>query len=543
MESPNSNVVTNLYTASETHPDRQAIILQQQGRSHSITFKQLWDKVDSFSTALIERSIRPGDRIILMVPMSIELYIAMLGVIKAGGVAVFIDPWIGLKQIASFCSFANPKGFIGIPKSHLLRLFRKELVRLPLTVSTGHCLFGLPAGWSLASLLKHPGNGSIFKAAPDDPALITFTSGSSGVPKGANRTHGFLLAQYEALKTEFPYEPADIDMPMFPVFALNNIAGIRTSVVPDMNFKKLAEIRPDIIYKQMVENDVTTATASPLFFDKLSDYLSTQHLKLPRLRRILTGGAPVRDDQLIKWQQSFDTAKVMIVYGSTEAEPVSHISLEKRIALSKENRKNNKGYCTGKPASSIKAKVIKIKKTPVIFQQSWESHEVTNKGDIGELIVAGDHVCRDYYNNPDAVHLNKIIDADGLTWHRMGDTGYFDSSGLFWLAGRLHSTIVRGEKNYHAQLIEQAITETFPDLEKVAALGMADPQWGEAIIIVINLGQTRLEPDLIKKEMKRKGYPIDRIIFTTTELPVDPRHNAKTDYGKLQHLIQTKKIS
>ncbi|MCG8549034.1 MAG: AMP-binding protein [Desulfobacterales bacterium] len=543
METQNCNVVTNLFTASQTHPDRNAIILQQQGRSRFVTFKQLWDKVDSFSTALIERSIRPGDRIILMIPMSIELYIAMLGVIKAGGVAVFIDPWIGFKQIASFCSFANPKGFIGIPKSHLLRLFRKELVRLPLTVSTGRCFFGFPAGWSFASFLRRPGNGAIFKAAPDDPALITFTSGSSGVPKGANRTHGFLWAQYKALKTEFPYEPNDVDMPMFPVFSLNNIAGIRTSVIPDMNFKKLAEIRPDIIYKQMAKNGVTTATASPLFFDKLSDYLSTQNLKLPKLRRILTGGAPVQDDQLVKWQQSFDTTEVIIVYGSTEAEPVSHISLEKRIALSQEKPKINKGYCTGKPASSVKAKVIKIKKVPVIFRQRWENHEVAAQGDIGELIVSGDHVCRDYYNNPDAVQSNKIIDADGVTWHRMGDTGYFDSSGLFWLAGRLHSTIVRGKKNYHAQLIEQAITETFPDFEKVAALGMADPQWGEAIIIVINPGKTHAEPDLIKKEMESKGYPIDRIIFTTAELPVDPRHNAKTDYGKLKHLILTKKIS
>ncbi|MCP3872023.1 MAG: AMP-binding protein [Desulfobacteraceae bacterium] len=543
MEAPDYNVVTHLYKAAEQYPDRLAIVLQQQGESRSITFKQLWNKIDSFSAALIERSVRPGDRIVLMIPMSIELYIAMLGIIKAGGVAVFIDPWIGIKQIASFCSFASPKGFIGISKSHFLRLFRKELICLPLTVSTGSCLFGFPARWSFTSFLKHLGNGSIFKAAPDDPALITFTSGSSGVPKGANRTHGFLLAQYKALKTEFPYEPDDIDMPMFPVFALNNIAGMRTSVIPDMNFKNLAEVQPDIIYKQMVENNVTTATASPLFFDKLSAYLSAQNLKLPRLRRILTGGAPVQDDQLIKWRQCFGDTKVTIVYGSTEAEPVSHITLEKRMALSKQKKDSIKGYCTGTPASSIKAKVIKINKKPIIFQQNWKNYEVANEMDIGELIVTGDHVCRDYYNNHDAVISNKIIDADDVTWHRMGDTGYFDQSGMFWLTGRIHSTIIRDQKNYHAQLIEQTVSENFPVIEKVAAIGMSDLQLGETITIVINPGKNHLEPDLIKKQMTDLGYPIDSIIITTTKLPVDPRHNAKTDYGKLKRLILTKKIT
>ncbi len=87
-----------------------------------------------------------------------------------------------------------------------------------------------------------PGDGYVHPVEPDDPALITFTSGSSGEPKGANRTHRFLLAQHRALAAEFPAQPGDVDMPMFPVFALNNLASGVPSVVPEMDFRRVDQV-------------------------------------------------------------------------------------------------------------------------------------------------------------------------------------------------------------------------------------------------------------------------------------------------------------
>ncbi|HBF43548.1 MAG TPA: hypothetical protein DDW42_07975 [Desulfobacteraceae bacterium] len=532
----NLNVIRYLKKTAGEFPDRKAIITRQRKKVHSITFQSLWDQADAFSMALKENYIYPGDRIILMIPMSVELYITLLGVIKMGGVAVFVDPWVSHKQIASFCSFAEPRGYIGIGKSHLLRLLEKKLLSIPLTITTGLRLFRFPAKFSFNAMLNKKGAGDIFAAKMDDPALITFTSGSSGIPKGANRTHGFLSSQYLALNHEFLYDTKDIDMPMFPVFALNNIADGRTSVIPDMDFRSVSSINAEVIYDQIIKNQVTTSTASPPFFDRLAELVIKKCIGKFPIRRILTGGAPVSDVQLQKWRKAFPDTEIEIVYGSTEAEPVSHISLEKRFEITGQNNGENKGYCTGIPTSFLESKIIRIVKGPVEFKGSWNELEL-KPGEIGELVVSGNHVCKDYYNNPEAVRESKIIASNGIVWHRMGDTGFFDEHNNFWMAGRVHSTIIRNKEIFHAQLVEQAASELFDRMDQVAAVGIPDPETGERLILVIYTAQNYLKKDDIMQKIMGAGYEIDDVILTKKPLPVDPRHNSKIDYQELRSLI------
>jgi acyl-CoA synthetase (AMP-forming)/AMP-acid ligase II len=231
------NVVNYLKDSAERNPSRTAIAFPKNGGMENISYFDLWSRVDRFSTALLERGLKPGDRVIVMIPMSVELYVAMLGIIKMGAVAVFADPWVKIAQIIKFCTFASPKGFIGIPKSHLLRFCGGYLRKIPLTVTTGSKFAGLIAGHTFNELLESGKSSEIHPAQMNDPALITFTTGSSGIPKGANRTHSFLDAQNKALNTEFPIDDSDVDMPMFPVFAMRNMAAGITSVFPDMDFK------------------------------------------------------------------------------------------------------------------------------------------------------------------------------------------------------------------------------------------------------------------------------------------------------------------
>ncbi len=512
-----------------------ALVMRDKRKIRSVSFTELWRKVDSFSFALRNHSMQTGDRIILMIPMSLDLYIALLGIIKMGGVAIFVDPWINYKQIADFCLFAEPRGYIGVGKSHLLRFLKRELIRIHFTVTTGKKLLGFPAKYSFPVMLSCDGDGEIFRAEGSDPALITFTSGSSGIPKGANRTHGFLSAQHKALEDEFSYKTEDVDMPMFPVFALNNIAAGRTSIIPDMDFKNVAQVNPEIIAGQIEYLGVTTCTASPPFIDRLADYILECRKKPIYLRRILTGGAPVSDKQLDKWRSAFPDTDIQIIYGSTEAEPVAHISLKERLEIVAHDEGKNTGFCAGTPVSRVEAKTIKILKGPIDSSLSWEGLE-TDDNEIGELIISGDHVCRDYFNNPDAVRENKIIDPQGKLWHRMGDTGIFDSSGRFWLAGRVHSTIVRNDQIFHAQIVEQAVKEALPEAKQVAAVGIPDTDAGERLIIAVFLHQ-RIEKKSIYKRLKKTQCGMDDVVIMKYPLPVDPRHNSKIDYCELRKRI------
>lgn len=528
---PRLNVLSVLRDVAARVPDRPSLVMGTE----KVTFARLWERIDRASVGLRRLGLGPGERAIVMIPMSIDLYVALLAILKNGAVAVFVDPWIGWRQIAAFAAFAEPRAYAGIPKSHLLRLFSGGLRSIPLTITTGRRLGPWPARRTLAELESAPGDGYVHAVEADDPALITFTSGSSGEPKGANRTHRFLLAQHRALAAEFPAESADVDMPMFPVFALNNLASGVPSVVPEMDFRRVDQVDGAVLLRQMKTHGVTTCTASPPFFDRLTAEVErTGHPPAgPALRRILTGGAPVSDAQLAAWRRALPETEILVVYGSTEAEPVAHLTAEERLSA----RSALRGFCVGHPSERVRTRVIRIQEGPVeLGETGWEEWELP-PGEIGELVVAGEHVCRDYYRNPGAVRENKIAEgsAGGSVWHRMGDTGYFDAEGRFWIAGRVHSTIRRGEALIHPQLVEQAARGEDPRVWRVAAVGLPDPELGERVVLVVETeAEIRGE---IEARLRAAGVTVDEIRLTREPLPVDPRHNSKIDYGRLRSAL------
>ncbi|MCU0856978.1 MAG: AMP-binding protein [Pontiellaceae bacterium] len=503
------NITSLLDSSAERHPDRPALIFGKE----SLSFSRLLLNVKQCANLLSAHGLNPGERVIIMIPMSPELYIVLLAIIRCGAVAVFVDPWIPMRQIANFSAFAKPSGFIGIPKSHLLRLMNPTLARIKISASTGPTLLGIPAQFSLTAISSQSASMDPVPVSPNDSALITFTSGSSGIPKGANRTHGFLKAQHEALCQELDYRDDDIDMPMFPVFALRNLAAGITSVIPEMDFRNVAAVNPVILNRQILENRVTLVTASPPFIDRLATLENS-----PVLRKIMTGGAPVTSKQLHQWHRAFPDANIDIIYGSTEAEPVAHLSSHERLEA-----EGKIGFCCGKPTALLNTRIVTIRNGRIAAE---ELDSLTlPQGETGEMIVSGNHVCRDYFNNPDAVRENKIIMPDGTCWHRMGDTGYFDEMGRFFLTGRVHSTIVRNGTLLHAQLVEADVAKQIPHAKRIAAL----EQDGKLVVI-------------IQGERADHRIDADHVIFTNTPLPVDPRHNSKIDYSKLRKLLEKGKL-
>lgn len=503
------NITALLDEAAARHPDRPALVFGNQ----QISFADLLTKVKQCANLLSSRGLKPSERVIIMIPMSPELYIALLAIIRSGAVAVFVDPWIPMRQIAAFSAFAKPTGFVGIPKSHMLRLLNPKLARVKISATTGPAVCGIPARFSLNAMTEQSTDMEPAPVTLDDSALITFTSGSSGIPKGANRTHGFLIAQHDALCQELEYSDDDIDMPMFPVFALRNLASGITSVIPEMDFRNVAEVDAEIIHRQMIENGVTLVTASPPFIDQLATLCAPSSL-----RKILTGGAPVSAKQLKVWHTAFPTAQIELIYGSTEAEPVAHISSHERLEA-----ECSEGFCCGKPTDLLQTRIVEIRKG-ILAPEELDALTLP-QGETGELLVAGKHVGRDYFNNPEAVRENKILASDGTCWHRMGDTGYFDADGRFFLTGRVHSTIVRNGAILHAQVVEAEVLKRIPEAKRVAAL----EQNGKLVVVV-------------QGEPTAATIDADQIIFTDKPLPLDPRHKSKIDYSELRDRLKNGKL-
>jgi acyl-CoA synthetase (AMP-forming)/AMP-acid ligase II len=529
------NVAALLARAAERFPERLALATDGPRGPETITFGALWDAADRAGAALRARGLEPGERAILMIPMSIDLYVALVAVLKAGAVAVFVDPWIGRREIAAFAAFAEPRAWIGSPASHLLRLLEPSLRRIRLTVTTGARLGVVPARHSLRALRAAPADGVIWPAAAEDSALITFTSGSSGMPKGADRTHGFLAAQQAALAAEFPRADGDVDMTTFPVFALSNLAAGIPTVIPRMDFRRVDEVDPAVVLEEMSRWGVTTCTASPPFFDRLAAWVRVRPGRMPNLRRILTGGAPVLDEELAAWRRVFRDTEIVVVYGSTEAEPVAHVDARERLAAAAALGHGARGICTGTPGERVRARVVRLHEGPIAVENGSLSAWEVPRGAVGELVVDGDHVCKSYFRNPEAVRENKVVDGEGTVWHRMGDTGYFDAAGRFWLVGRVHSAIRRGGETVHTLPIEQVARQADGRIRRAAAVGVPDNELGERVVVVLETDAAYIA-DSVRRRLEEAGLPVDRVEVLAA-LPVDPRHKAKIDYPALRRVL------
>jgi acyl-CoA synthetase (AMP-forming)/AMP-acid ligase II len=534
----NPNVVAAFERTVARVPSRTALVIDHGDRIETATFAELWDRVDRVSAGLVRAGLRPGGRVILMVPLSVVLYAVLTGVLKMGAVAVFVSPWLSPEQIASSADLAEADMYIGSGKSQLLRLRHSGFRAIPISVTTGTRLWRVPARLSLRELESSPGDGTVHSVGTSDPALISFTSGSSGVPKAANRTHDVLAGQQLALADEFPLRDSDVDMTTFPVFALNNLANGVTSVVPHMSFGEDTRVDAARAVSLMVDRGVTTCSASPPVIDDLAGHLRSNPDTRTGLRRIISGGAPVFDAQLASWRDAFPDAEVMVAYGSTEAEPVSHIGAQERLAARSDVRPTAPGICVGRPVGRVRTKLIRIHDGPILLESGdWSSWEMPGS-EIGELVVAGDHVCRDYYRNPAATAETKITDGNGDVWHRMGDTGYFDGEGRFWLAGRVHSTIHRAGTPVHPQLVEQAALGDGAAVRRAAAVGVSDAELGERVVLVLEAESTAGLENEVRRRLAESGQTVDEIIISGEPLPLDRRHRAKIDYSTLRERLE-----
>lgn len=534
-----SNVIGTLDHWAAEAPERDAVIFPRRvngGLAYdALSFAELKRRVDRLAASLAARGLEPGDRVVVMIPMSLELYTLLLALLKRAVIIVFIDPWVGLSQIKRCIALTEPKAFAGIPLIQLLGRLSGVLGPIPMRLTARGP--AMPGELRLERLLaeEHPAVGTE-AVSPDATALVTFTTGSTGVPKGANRTHGFLMAQHHALTREMGLRPGDVDLTTLPIFVLNNLAAGVTSVLPLMTSAKPSEVDPAVILKQIQDHGVTTAVGSPAYWKPIAEYCQATGQSLSTLRTLFTGGGPVPPGLLETLRPLMPNGEAYIGYGSTEAEPVALISATEVCEETGALTRAGHGNCVGRPAEGIRLKVLPLVEGPIEVGPGGLSAMELPQGRIGELVVSGDHVGKDYYRNPEAVRENKIRDADGTIWHRLGDVGYLDPSGRIWLVGRVNNLVESQDRTLYP-IQAEAVAHQLDFVAKAAllkhdrkvTLAVAPKAWGRG-------AERRAWEAELQDQMARHAMPVERIVFLR-KLPVDPRHNVKIDYAKLSRLL------
>lgn len=502
------NLMTLFEKNVKDFPNAPAISMSK--RNETWTYLDLDKKVKQVSSCLKEQGINKGDGVLILVPMSFELYASLLALFKIGAVAVFIDPQSSKKHIKSCIEKYPLKGFIGVKKAHLLRLLNKDIRRIPLMVTIGY----LPFTKDFNKFTKINENLKEYETVNnEDPALITFTSGSTGKPKAAVRTHEFLLKQYEVLSKNMLFDKGEVDISTLPVFVFANLAAGMHSVIPDVNLLNPSEVNGLKILEDVKKYKATRFGGSPVLVNKISEHLSDDG-QITSLTHIYMGGGPVYPSVLHGLQMKLPSAKVFGLYGSTEAEPIAHMSsdeydYEKVIAT-----KNYEGLYVGKKISEIDIKIIN---SDNLTDGMKDFSQV--ECEKGEIIVSGEHVLKGYLNG-EGDRENKIH-MNGKVWHRTGDAGYFDDDGGLWLLGRYGQKIKSYGKVYYPFAIESSMFERG---YKTALISHNN----QACLVVE--GEKPTEDILFSLGIEK--------VIVVKEIPRDKRHNSKVDYETLKNLLK-----
>jgi acyl-CoA synthetase (AMP-forming)/AMP-acid ligase II len=519
------NIATLLQAQAAERPDGVAIIDGRRGAARRYTFAELETDCSRMAALLHRQGIGTGDRLLLFQPISYELYVVLLAIFRLGAVAIFLDPSAGRRHIEQCCRIGAPRALIASPRAHLLRLFSPALQRIAIKFVVGRYA---PGAIPLGRAATLPRREAISSCDGEEPALLTFTSGSTGEPKAAERSHQFLLAQHRALAHALELQAGEVDLTTLPIFLLANLASGLTSVIPRADLRTPGRIDAAPVVEQIARFGVTRSAGSPALFQRLVSWCETQRRELRALRRIDMGGGPVFPQLLSQVQQVAPEAKVAAVYGSFEAEPMAHLAWQEISEHDMAAMAAGAGLLAGKPVAEVSLRILPDRfATPLgPFTQSEFQAEALGAGVPGEIVVTGEHVMKGYLAREGESETK--FDVDGVRWHRTGDAGLFDDDGRLWLLGRCRARI-EDEKGVLYPFAVECAAQFIAGVQRSAFLA----HQGRRTLLVE--GDSRLSKEALLAGLAWAGLDEVRQV---RRLPVDRRHNAKIDYTRLHKLLR-----
>jgi acyl-CoA synthetase (AMP-forming)/AMP-acid ligase II len=540
-----TNIASHLAAMAELQPWRSAVVYPQSRDAHGrvsythYTYRQLEAASNQLARGFQQLGIRRGMRTALMVPPSLDFFALAFALFKLGAIPVLIDPGIGTRNLGKSLAEAAPEAFIGIPKAHAARMilgWAKDSIKIK--IAAGQRAF--PGCLSLRQVRTLGANPTGFEPArpePGETAAILFTSGSTGPPKGVVYTHEIFTTQVERIRQLYGIEPGEIDLPTFPLFALFGPALGMTAILPDMDPTRPAQVDPAKILEAIENFGVTNLFGSPALINRVGRHGQPAGAVLASVRRVISAGAPVSAKVLERFTALLPAgAQVFTPYGATECLPVASIGSDEILRETRHQTSQGRGVCVGQPVPGLVARIIRISDTPI---PAWDAALEVAPGSIGEIVVQGPQVTREYFRQPAATALAKIPDpAGGGFYHRMGDLGYRDTQGRLWFCGRKSQRVTTGAGDFFTIPCE-GVFNAHPAVYRTALVGVPQ-KGGTAPVLCVELepGGGQPDPAQLRAELLALGasQPHTRSIQTILfhpGFPVDIRHNAKIFREKL----------
>jgi len=448
------NLAANLTATAARDGARTALVLGDS----ELSYTELDAASASVAGTLRARGLRPGDRVGVMLPNVPQFAMAYYGVLRMGGIVVPMNPLLKAREVDHYVSDSGAALVLDDP------------VALPPDCEPD---FG------------------VAERDADDTAVILYTSGTTGRPKGAELTHGNLARNVEVMRRLISVEAEDVILGALPLFhSFGQTCGLNTAVATGACLALIPRFLPADVLELVERRRVTVFEGVPTMYAALLH--AVERHDVSSLRVCVSGGAALPLEVLHGFETAFGCV-VLEGYGLSETSPVASFN---RAELRKPGS-------IGTPVAGVEMRLL----------------DTTPEG-VGEIAIRGHNVMKGYWRNPDATR--EAIDGDG--WFRSGDLARVDEDGCYFIVDRKKELIIRGGYNVYPREIEEVIYE-HPAVREAAVVGIPHPELGEEVgaCVALTAGADADEADVrefVRSQVAAYKYP--RHVWFVDELPKGP---------------------
>jgi long-chain acyl-CoA synthetase len=492
------NLALMLREAARATPGKAAL-LSDAGR---MSYAELDVASDRFAAGLLARGLAPGDAVALQLPNIPQFVVAYFGILKAGCVVVPMNVLLKSAEIAYVLEDCGARMLVtwsgsadqaakGAAESGVQDLVVLDLPGLP-PAGVGH---------PFTQLLAAPvtGRPPLHQSDPGDTAVIVYTAGTTGRPKGAELSHFQLYMNADTPGRLFGIRDDDVVLvvlPLFHVFGLSSILdlcvrfGATMSLVPRFDAAKALEV--------MQRDRVTVFEGVPTMYIALLNHPDRSTYDLSSLRVCVSGGAPLPAEVIDEFEREFG---VLILEGYGLSETASTTTFN----VSAEERRV---YSVGKPIYGVEVEI-------------WNSEGrrlPPGREHVGEIVVRGVNVMKGYHGRPEAT-----AEAMAEGWLHTGDLGYVDEDGFFFVVDRTKDLIIRGGYNVYPREVEDVLYQ-HPAVAEAAVVGIDDARLGQEVkaFVALRPGRVATADELVAFVRERvASYKYPRSVEFRDHLPMN----------------------
>ena len=481
-----TSISSLLEQAAADHPEHAALRMDDL----VLSYAQLREAAGRMSALLASLGVEPGDRVGLMLPNVPAFPIAFYGALAAGAIVVPMNPLLKSREVSYYLGDSGAKVVVAWHAAAGEAAKGAADAGAQMIAAETPDLSGLLA--DIGAVLGPSDRGDL------DDAVILYTSGTTGRPKGAELTHAGLVRNAEASRNLFGVRPNDVIMgclPLFHVFGLT--CGLNVSVATAATLTLLPRFDPAKALDIMQRDQVTLFEGVPTMYAAMLHLPEADPAQAATLRLCASGGAAMPVEILRAFEEKFGCI-ILEGYGLSETSPVASFNHPDKV---------RKAGSIGTPIEGVQMRLI---------DDDWNT---VPEGEIGEIAIRGHNVMKGYWNKPEAT-AEAIRDG----WFRTGDMARVDEDGYYFIVDRKKDLIIRGGYNVYPREIEEVLHE-HPAVAEVAVIGIPHPDLGEEVGAAVALKPgASATPDELRAFARERvaAYKYPRQVWLVDALPKGP---------------------